>query len=668
MFELSFVKKYLTPKRKQLSVSLIALLSVVVITLVVWLVVIFLSVTEGIEKNWLQKLTALNAPVRIQPTKEYFSSYYYNVDRFSAASHYMSKTLGQKAKALLSNPYDPEFDESLPANVKAPEYTDTGELKDPVKSVVNALVKMKQSTPGLSFQDIEMSGALLRLDLLRLDKNTLYPSEVQSQLTSVSYLTSFPENNPFLKNLLIEPSIEDLNHLLFLTARSHDEEKFASIASNAKIKKLKTQADLWRLPIDLIPQRTPFAVMAYEHKGEISHILVPTNFSAEMSSTIEKKGDRLFFKGLDGIELPLDAELPLFIQGGLEFNVKEIKGFCQFEVSTMLQNHHLSGIIPWEGLEVCEAQASTVLAQATPHSPLWPFFTSEKKPVLPRTKNEVGILIAKNFRENGVRIGDSGYLAYSTPSLSGGKEVQIPIYISGFYDPGIMAVGNKCILVPPSVTETINASESAFTLDKSEANQFFVWFPKLSDAENIKTALLNELHKTGIDKYWKVETYKEYEFAKDLMQQFQSDKYLFTLIAVIILLVACTNIISLLVLLVSDKKKEIGVLRAMGAKRRSIAAIFALSGASLGFFSCLFGVLLAFFTLKNIDAVVSFLSMLQGHPAFNAQFFGTSLPHEISPRALLFAAITTPLLALIAGLVPAIKAARLNPCETLRSE
>ena len=62
----------------------------------------------------------------------------------------------------------------------------------------------------------------------------------------------------------------------------------------------------------------------------------------------------------------------------------------------------------------------------------------------------------------------------------------------------------------------------------------------------------------GIEKYWKVETYQEYEFAKDLMQQFQSDKYLFTMIGILILLVACTNIISLLVLLVSDKKKEIG--------------------------------------------------------------------------------------------------------------
>jgi lipoprotein-releasing system permease protein len=277
-------------------------------------------------------------------------------------------------------------------------------------------------------------------------------------------------------------------------------------------------------------------------------------------------------------------------------------------------------------------------------------------------------LLAKNYRENGVRIGDEGFLAYSSATMSGAKEEQIPIYVAGFYDPGIMAVGNKCILVPPEVTQEVNAAESAFTLEKSEANQIFVWFDNFSDAEKMRNLILEKLKEKGIAKYWNVETYKEYEFAKDLMQQFQSDKYLFTMIGLLILLVACTNIISLLVLLVSDKKKEVGILRAMGAKRRSIASIFAFSGASLGLFSCLLGLFFAYLTLKNIDHLVSFLSLIQGHEAFHSQFFGTSLPKEISSRALLFAAIATPVLALFAGLVPAIKAARLNPCDSLRSE
>src|ERR1700757_4002620 len=105
MFELSIALKYLIPRRKQLSVSLIALMSVIVISVVVWLILIFLSVTEGIEKNWLSKLTALNAPLRITPTEKYYSSYYYLVDRESSASHFTSKNIAQKASSPSSDPF-----------------------------------------------------------------------------------------------------------------------------------------------------------------------------------------------------------------------------------------------------------------------------------------------------------------------------------------------------------------------------------------------------------------------------------------------------------------------------------------------------------------------------------------------------------------------------------
>ena len=61
-------------------------MSVFVISLVVWLVLVFLSITSGIEKNWLSKLTSLHAPIRISPTEEYYQSYYYNIDSISSKS------------------------------------------------------------------------------------------------------------------------------------------------------------------------------------------------------------------------------------------------------------------------------------------------------------------------------------------------------------------------------------------------------------------------------------------------------------------------------------------------------------------------------------------------------------------------------------------------------
>ena len=136
----------------------------------------------------------------------------------------------------------------------------------------------------------------------------------------------------------------------------------------------------------------------------------------------------------------------------------------------------------------------------------------------------------------------------------------------------------------------------------------------------------------------------------------------------IILIVACCNIISLLVLLVNDKKREIGILRAMGASHFSIAAIFGSCGMAMGILSSILGTAAALLTLQHIDMVVQFLSFIQGHDAFNSTFFGKNLPGQLSSNAVTFILFTTPLLSLLAGLVPAIKACRLRPSQILRSE
>jgi lipoprotein-releasing system permease protein len=121
-------------------------------------------------------------------------------------------------------------------------------------------------------------------------------------------------------------------------------------------------------------------------------------------------------------------------------------------------------------------------------------------------------------------------------------------------------------------------------------------------------------------------------------------------------------------LLVNDKKREIGILQAMGARTSSIALIFAACGAGMGIISSLIGTFAALFTLKHIDTLAHFLSVIQGHDAFNAIFYGKSLPSSLSTDALLFILIATPLLSLLAGLVPALKACRMRPSTILRSE
>ena len=67
-------------------------------------------------------------------------------------------------------------------------------------------------------------------------------------------------------------------------------------------------------------------------------------------------------------------------------------------------------------------------------------------------------------------------------------------------------------------------------------------------------------------------------------------------------------------------------------------------------------------------SVVGLLSALQGHNAFNPAFFGNTLPNELSTQALVFVLLVTPVLSILAGVIPAIKASRIRSSHVLRAE
>lgn len=695
MFEFSVAKKYLIPKKKQLSVSLIALMSVGVISLVVWLVLVFLSVTDGIERSWLDKLTSLNAPLRITPTDTYYSSYYYQSDSISSASNYQYKSIHEKLDAETSDPYSPDVDREMPSLWPLKDLKEDGALKDPVKSAFNILSSLKKTFPDLAFQEYEISGALMRLRLVRPETSGFsgLGQESESFLTQASYLASFPDKNPHLPTLISPPSLADLNHLFYLTTRSNDETLFQtrirSLLDNVEIKTLKNSFSHWRLPFSLIPDGTSLKAVAYLRGAKITHVIIPDQFEefihskTQMEPAIQvgqliKGANGYVFKTKEGGQFPdLPSTLPCFSEGTLFFQVALLQESAlnatriqdiQFHAETKLQNVVLKGVIPWDGLELIDAKARTTFDTSPPLSPPWVYQFNTELALPEDAENIAGILLAKNFQDSGVRLGDQGYLSYTATTTSSVQEQRLKVFVAGFYDPGILAVGSKCIFVPASIAHAVSTASSSFILDKTLSSGIQIWFQETSDVEKIKAQLQKEFDAAGIAPYWKITTFREYDFAKDLLQQFQSDKYLFTLLALIILIVACSNIISLLVLLVNDKKREIGILQSMGASSKSIALIFGLCGTVMGLLSSLIGTLAAIFTLHHIDQVVRLLSFLQGHDAFNAVFYGQSLPNELSAEALAFVLIATPILSFCAGLVPAIKACRLRPSTILRSE
>lgn len=652
IFELSLARKYLTPKKNRLSVSLIALLSVGVISVVVWLVLVFLSITEGIEKNWLNKLTALNAPLRITPTPQYFNSYYYQIDHYSHASGYHTKTIGEKTVGTAADPYDPTSDSELPPTLIKPKM-----FVDPVRSAYEILTFLKKKYPSLAFQDYEVAGATMRLQLLRSENpSSEIAEESQTFLTQISYLCSFADNNPAFKKLLLHPTTRDLNQQ-------------KELLPLFTVQELKSRLDFWKLPLALLPERAPLKAIATFKGDVLSHVVIPQTLEEKRLDVswgqLVRENSNILFKGDDGKIVPISAATPLIVQGGVHFKTKPVDTTSSFkdlifEVSGKLQGTEIKGNLSGELVEIASARMNDLDS----------FYEGVKKAMVLSFDDKKGspIILAKSYQDAGVLIGDTGYLSYPAATASSVQEQRMPIYVAGFYDPGVMAVGNRCILTPMPVVRSINRASNNFNIDKSLSNGIQVWFSSLDEAPMIKAEIEERFQAAGIAPYWKVASFREYEFAKDLLEQFQSDKTLFSIIGLLILLVACTNIISLLFLLVGDKKHEIGILQAMGASKTSIAVIFGTCGALMGVLSSLIGTGLALLTLNHIDLLVNIISTIQGHTAFNAAFFGKSLPKELSSSAVQFVLIATPILSLLAALIPALRTCRMSPSTILRSE
>ncbi len=705
-FILSVAFKYLIPRWRQLSVSIISLVSVLVISLVVWLVVVFLSVTEGIEKNWIKQLVALNAPVRIVPTDAYYNSYYYQIDSVSGNSNYTTKTIGEKLTASQADPYDLTVDAEIPADFPLPDRHADGTLKDVAKETWGAISSLHQF-PHLRAQEFEVTFGNLRLSLLRDENKT--GDLTQSYLSQVSYVASFDKENPHFKKLVLSPSLDDLNNLLktlslssavgrddlegTLIYSSEEEkarQKLVAFFDNLTITALKTTDQGFRIPRSLFPEKGVLKGCGIVRNGKISKVIIPISvdrmaalqesFSSFGHSAIlgeVRFGDgRPLFVPTEVTQAEVHKRMEFLLEPDVTFKARFLSDSLtkvsslpslQFEVETQVQNISLSGTVRYEQLTIAEATPKQSDPVSSALRPLWIHQDPSGGLVVPVDQPiGDGILIAKNFRDSGVRIGDSGFLSYYNQTTSGAQEQRLPIYVAGFYDPGFMAMGNKLILVDPKVTAAMRGNMTV--ADRMLGNGIQVWVPHLEDAAKVKEELIRTLEERGLGPYWTVESFDEYDFARPVLQQLKSDKTLFTLIAVIILIVACSNIISMLILLVNDKKREIGILQSMGASSMRIATIFGTCGFFTGLLSSFIGTAVALLTLKNLQSLVDFLSFMQGHQAFQAAFYGEILPNEVSIGALSFVLISTTLISLLAGIVPAIKAACIRPTEILRSE
>lgn len=312
------------------------------------------------------------------------------------------------------------------------------------------------------------------------------------------------------------------------------------------------------------------------------------------------------------------------------------------------------------GRDFCVTQPVVAVSWSDENQAMRQLLTEPPDWRVPRVSQLFPMLLPQAFQGAGIERGDQGVLLYSSLGAGGVVERQLMAQADGFYDAGVLSVGGRIIFMPLAAVKRLSGASTMAGGVPLEG--LLLQNIPLQDAEAIKQKLLQRLPEG-----WGVESFRDLHFAKELLQQFASDRLLFSLLSLIIMAVASANIVSFLVIMVYERRHEIGILRAMGATASSLAMIFGGAGLILGVTGAAIGTIFGVLTLTYLEQVIAFLSFLQGHPAFQASFFGGKLPNEISTSALCFVWLAAPVLATLSGVLPALRSSRLKPAEILRN-
>ena len=272
-------------------------------------------------------------------------------------------------------------------------------------------------------------------------------------------------------------------------------------------------------------------------------------------------------------------------------------------------------------------------------------------------------LLPKQMRQQGARLLDTGSFQFSGASMSGEEPLSIPFYIAGFFDPGILPIGGKLVLTSRQAVMAIQPHLDA--IGTLAASGIIVDVP-MSGIDATQASLQNKLEAIAPGLF-SVQRFDQYEVTSELYQQLASEKTLFRLLSLIIIAVACSNIFSMLFILAHDRRKEIAVLRALGASRPSITVIFVLAGLGVGLLGSICGSVLAAITLHYLPQILAFIGSLQGHAVLHAGVYGDIPPQTISTVTLMFAFSSICLTSALAGACAAVRACRMNVSEALRS-
>jgi lipoprotein-releasing system permease protein len=266
------------------------------------------------------------------------------------------------------------------------------------------------------------------------------------------------------------------------------------------------------------------------------------------------------------------------------------------------------------------------------------------------------IVLGRGLSRNlNIMMGDS--LLLLMPSVNKFQEIE-PILgrftVQGIFESGIQEHDAGLVLVHLEDAQKLLGVEGVSALRFTTSN------PMLASTVSSRLAIKLGAGFTGTD--WTIENAAYFRAIK-------LEKTMMTLMLLMVVGVAAFNIVASLIMVVTEKRTDIAVLRTLGMSPTSIMRIFFFQGAMIGWLGTFFGILFGVLVALNVPEWVPVIEQFFGFQIMPGDvFYMTTIPSIIARSDILVVAILAFILTSIATLYPAKKAAKIDPAVALRYE
>lgn len=395
-----------------------------------------------------------------------------------------------------------------------------------------------------------------------------------------------------------------------------------------------------------------------------------------------KKGFISFISGVSMVGLILGVMTLITVLSVMNGFHKELRDRVLSAISHSYISEHSGPLSDWQELQIKINQHPEVIS-SSPYIEKYALLNTAKgaqgisvRGIIPQLEKQTSILLDKiKFGSSqltksdiligsglsnqlGAQVGDK--ITLLTPELSSNIMGIQPRFkrftVVGIFDAGINEYDNNLAFIQLSQAQILYSM-------KDQVSGIRLKVADLFQAKRITQEVTDKL---GNDQYYGIDwTRQKANFIKAL----ELEKQMIGVILSLIVAVAAFNIVSMMVMVVTDKTADIAILRTLGMTPKRIVKVFFYQGLTIGIIGITIGIILGILLSLNIETIVSGIEMILGFEFFPKEvFYINRFPSEIHLNDIINVAFGSFVLVILASIYPAKRAGKITIAKVLNHE